>query len=112
MQERRVAFTLRLGYDTPAETLRRIPKILQEEIDQQENVRFSRAHFKEYGEVALIYEVVYFVTSPKYIDHVEAQNAINLAIFSRFEQERFISAASINESWSGSLKMIQLNSVI
>ncbi|MFZ3152128.1 MAG: mechanosensitive ion channel family protein [Anaerolineaceae bacterium] len=67
MQERRVVFTLRLGYDTPAETLRRIPEILQVEIDQQENVRFSRVHFKEYGEVSLIYEVVYFVTSPKYI---------------------------------------------
>ncbi|MFZ3069604.1 MAG: hypothetical protein WA110_00560 [Anaerolineaceae bacterium] len=46
--------------------------------------------------MALLFEVVYFVTSPKYNDFVKAKNTINLAIFSRFEQEQ-IQLSSINQ---------------
>ncbi len=87
MQERRVVFEIRLDYATPAETLARIPDILREEIESQPNTRFARAHFKRFGEVNLIFEVVYFVTTPAYLDHVNAQHAINLAVHSRFEKE-------------------------
>ena len=87
MTERRVVFTLKLDYATPVEALKRIPAILQEEIERVPNTRFSRAHFQAFGDVALQFEVVYFVTSPDYGDHVQAQHAINLAVLERFQRE-------------------------
>lgn len=48
---------------------------------------FARAHFKEYGDFALIYEAVYYVTIPDYSRYMDIQQAINLEIYRRFEQE-------------------------
>jgi small-conductance mechanosensitive channel len=87
MYERRVAFTVGVTYQTPAEKLPRISAILREVIEAQRDVRFDRAHFKEYGDFALIYEVVYYVTSPDYNKYMDIQQAVNFDIYGRFQQE-------------------------
>jgi len=87
METRRVSFTLSVDYDTPLQKLQRIPDILQEEITKIEKLRFGRAHFKEFSETALQFEVVYSVITPNYDDFVHAQHALNLAIMQRFQQE-------------------------
>jgi small-conductance mechanosensitive channel len=87
MSERRVVFTLGVTYQTRHEKLSRLSPLLREIVESQANVRFDRAHFKEYGDFALIYEVVYFVLSPDYNLFMDIQHAINLEIYRRFEQE-------------------------
>ncbi len=87
MSERRVVFTLGVTYQTPYEKLSRLSPLLREIIESQAGVRFDRAHFKEYGDFALIYEVVYYVLSPDYNIYMDIQQAINLEIYRRFEQE-------------------------
>jgi small-conductance mechanosensitive channel len=58
MSERRVEFSIGTTYDTPYESLERIPTLLKTIVKNQEKVRFERAHFQGYGNSALTFEVV------------------------------------------------------
>lgn len=87
MYERRASFTLGVTYDTPRETLARIPDMVRETIEAEEGVRFDRAHFKEYGAYSLNVEAVYYVLSPEYAAYMDIQQRINLEIRRRFEEE-------------------------
>lgn len=87
MHERRIAFSLGVTYQTPYEKLAAIPDIIREIIELQEQVRFDRAHFKEYGDFALEFEIVYYMLVPDYNAYMDTQQAINLALYERFEKE-------------------------
>ncbi|MBI3775651.1 MAG: mechanosensitive ion channel family protein [Gammaproteobacteria bacterium] len=87
MYERRVVFSLGVTYQTPDDRLTRIPAIVREIITAQPKTRFDRAHFKEYGDFALIFEMVYFVLDSDYNVYMDIHQAINLEIYRRFAQE-------------------------
>ncbi len=87
MDERRVVFTLGVTYGTPREKLTALPGILQDIIESQREVRFDRAHFKEYGAYSLNFEIVYYVLSADYNRYMDIQQAVNLAVYDRFEKE-------------------------
>lgn len=87
MSERRVVFYLGVTYETPYEKLVRIPGLLREIIEAQPQVRFDRAHFKEYGDYSLNFEIVYYVLSQDYNLYMDIQQAINMDIFHRFKEE-------------------------
>lgn len=86
MSERRVAFTFGVTYETRPELLAAIPVMVRRIVDAQSPVRFARAHFKTYGDFALIFEVVYFVQSPDYNVYMDVQQAINLDLYRQFQQ--------------------------
>jgi small-conductance mechanosensitive channel len=85
MRERRVAMTLGVTYDTPRDRLRAIPDTLREIVNAQSRTRFDRCHFLSYGESALQFELVFFVTDPDFNIYADVQHAINLAILERFD---------------------------
>lgn len=87
MFERRIVFSIGVTYQTPLETLRRIPVIIREAIEAQDKVRFDRSHFQKYGDFALIFESVYYVLDPDYAVYMDIQQAINLRIFEQFRHE-------------------------
>lgn len=87
MQERRVTFGFGVTYQTPRGTVAEIPGMVRSAIEQQSDVRFDRAHFKEFGDSALYFEVVYYVLSPDYNRYMDLQQAINLEIMEQFERE-------------------------
>jgi len=89
MFERRVPFKIGVTYQTPRETLEKIPQILREAVESlgEEKVRFDRSHFQGYGDFALTFETVYYVLSPDYNVYMDCQQAINLRIHQRFEEE-------------------------
>jgi len=87
MFDRRVEFTLNLAYQTPLEKLRVIPQWLGEIVKAQKRTRLDRAHFKQYGDSALVFEVVYYVLDPDHGVYMDVHQAINLAIFERFARE-------------------------
>jgi small-conductance mechanosensitive channel len=88
LRERRVVFTIGVAYETPAEKLRAMPQMLRDAVSAQPRTRFDRAHFKEYGDSALVHEVVYFVLDPDFNTYMDIQHAINLALFERFAAEK------------------------
>lgn len=87
MFERRIVFHFGVTYQTPYEKLAAIPDMVREIVEAQEKVRFDRAHFKEYGNSSLNFEVVYYVKLPDYNVYMDIQQDINLAIYKRFEDE-------------------------
>jgi len=87
MYERRVVFGIGVTYQTPHEKLSAIAAMLKEIVEAQPDARFDRAHFKEYADSSLNYEVVYYVKSPDYNKYMDIQQAINLAIYRRFQEE-------------------------
>jgi small-conductance mechanosensitive channel len=92
MEKRRVVFSFGVEYETPTEKLRKIPAIVKEIIDGLELAEFDRAHFKEFGDFSLNFEVVYYMKTPDYAEYMNTQQALNLALKERFEQERIVFA--------------------
>lgn len=86
MYERRVQFEIGVTYQTPRDRLLEIPRIIREAVEQQDNSRFDRSHFKAYGDSALLFESVYYVLGSDYNIYMDIQQAINLHIHERFEQ--------------------------
>lgn len=86
MKERRVVFELGIVYETPYAKVREVTSMLRAIISAVEDVRFDRAHFKRYGDHALVFEVVYYVLSADYTLFMDRQETINLEIFRSFEE--------------------------
>jgi small-conductance mechanosensitive channel len=87
MERRRVQFNLGVAAETPNIKLKAIPDMIKEIIESNEKTTFDRAHFKEFGEYALSFEVVYYVEGPDHSLYMDIQQSINLAIHSKFEEE-------------------------
>lgn len=85
MEERRVVFGVGIEYNLPYERVEQASRLIREAIEEQVGVRFDRAHFKGYGDFALQYEAVYYVLSPDYAIYMDKQQAINLALYKKFE---------------------------
>ena len=87
LAERRTVLHFGLVHETEPALAARIPGMLQEIVERQKPVRFDRAHLRRIGESSLEYELVYFVTTPDYLVHMNVQQAINLAVLERFRAE-------------------------
>jgi small-conductance mechanosensitive channel len=84
--EQRTLASLRVAYDTPTDTLRQIPKLLEGIVREQPNARFERCHFKTIGETALHFELSYFVQQPGVNSLMDLQQAVNFRIVDEFRR--------------------------
>ncbi|MDP3939125.1 MAG: mechanosensitive ion channel family protein [Deltaproteobacteria bacterium] len=87
MQERRIAFTIGVVYQTRLEKMKKIPGMIREIVDRAEGARFDRAHFSAYGPYSLDVEIVYYVLSADYNTYMDVQQEINYRIMEAFERE-------------------------
>ena len=86
MQRRRILFGVGVTYETSNEDLKRIPGILKEIVNHQQPITFDRAHFKEFGDSSLNFEVVYYIEDAAYNTYMDIQQQINFEIFDRFQE--------------------------
>jgi small-conductance mechanosensitive channel len=86
MSERRTVFQFGVNYDTSPDALAAIPGEVQKIVEAQPNTRFDRCHFLAYGDTALQFELVYFLTKPEFAVYANAQQAINLALMRRLHE--------------------------
>ncbi len=92
LEERRVAFTIGVTYDTPIEKLKAIPAIIAKIFDQIELADLDRVHFVDFGDFSLKFEVVYVVKVADYYKHMDVRQAVNYAIKEEFEKENIVMA--------------------
>ncbi|MCA9621539.1 MAG: mechanosensitive ion channel [Myxococcales bacterium] len=85
MEERRIAFDLGIEYNLPVDKVRAVVGLIRESVEQATNTRFDRCHFKRYGDSALLFETVYWITSPDYATYMDSQHQVLLGIYERFE---------------------------
>jgi small-conductance mechanosensitive channel len=83
MGDRRAVFQFGVNYDTPTSVLAAIPGEVRKIVEAQANTRFDRCHFLTYGDTALQFELVYFMTKSDFTLYADTQQAINLALLDR-----------------------------
>jgi small-conductance mechanosensitive channel len=88
MKKRRICFGFGVTYDTSTEKLKKITNIIEKIFAKEELSELSRVHFKDFGDFSLNFEVVYFVKNREYLDYMNTQQTINLAIKEAFEKEK------------------------
>src|SRR5690606_18076182 len=86
MEKRRVVFGLNVSYDTPADTIERIPGEIKKIINAQNKVQLDRVHFAQFREYYLYFEAVYYSMEPGYGEFMDKQQKINIAICRKFEE--------------------------
>jgi len=87
MQKRRIQFAFGVLYETEPKKLKSIPDIVKNIIDKVDLAEFDRAHFKNFGDSSLDFEVVYYVLNGDYNKYMDIQQEINLEIFNAFARE-------------------------
>jgi small-conductance mechanosensitive channel len=87
MEERRVLFRIGVVYGTRPDVLQKIPAMIRTAIEGQDQTRFDRSHFKEFGDSALTIETVYHMTVPDYQAYMDVQERVNLAVMRSFESQ-------------------------
>ncbi len=84
MPEQRTLMTIRVTYTTPGDTLRHIPKLLEDIVREQANTRFDRCHLKTMGDSSLHFELSYFVQQPKLNPLMDLQQSVLFRIIDEF----------------------------
>jgi small-conductance mechanosensitive channel len=87
LEERRVKFNFGILYETPLDKVKKVPSIIENIIHEIKNARIDRVHFSDLGDSALIFEVIYFVSSNKYVDKMDVQQKINTALMEKLNKE-------------------------
>ncbi|KRB78318.1 mechanosensitive ion channel family protein [Noviherbaspirillum sp. Root189] len=89
MQERRVLFEFGIAYETPMTEIERLPQTVKDIVSASYlETRFDRAHFKGYGDSALLFEVVYYVLDPDYNKYMDIQQEINLGLLAALRDRK------------------------
>ena len=86
MDERRIAFDVRVVYETPVAALEAIPERIRDIIEGTDNTRFDRSHVASFDELGTRIETVYYVLSPNYNSYMDIQQHINLSIARHFAE--------------------------
>jgi small-conductance mechanosensitive channel len=87
LQKRRILFTVKVTYDTSVEKLKKIPEIIDKVIKEVELAKLDRAHFRQFGDFSLDFEIVYYIKTGDYNKYMDIQQKINYGILEEFERE-------------------------
>lgn len=87
MNDRRIVFEVGVEYSTSQEVLERIPEIIKNAFNGIEDVRFGRAHLREFGDSALVFEVVYNVLAADFDTYMSRNQEIMFNIRKGFQRE-------------------------
>lgn len=85
--ERRIVFMLGVTYDTSADQIAAIPGMIRKIVEAHDEVRLDRCHFMSFGDFSLNIETVFYMLDPDYSVYARCQEAINLAILRKFNEE-------------------------
>ena len=88
MEKRRSLFNIGVTYQTKTKIIKEIPNLIKKIIEKTEMAEFDRAHFKNYGDSSLIFEIVYYINSPAYDVYMDVQQKINIAIKETFDKKK------------------------
>jgi small-conductance mechanosensitive channel len=87
LHERRVVFQLGLSSRTTADQVAQLPEKIKQIVTQQKNTRFDRAHLTKIRLSSYDFEVVYYVTNANFMEYMDIQQNINLALLKQCETD-------------------------
>jgi small-conductance mechanosensitive channel len=86
LSQLRILATIRVGFDTPADKLKEMPKLLENIIREHAQARFERCHLKTLGESCFQFELSYFVQQPAVNSMLDLQQAVNFRIIDELQR--------------------------
>ncbi len=93
LPRRRVAHTLRLSDQLPAEQAAAIPELVERVVRAHPPASFDRCHFIRFADGALEFQFVFFVPDSSVVVYLNLQQAINLGILQAFQSQGIAFAA-------------------
>ncbi|HCE98801.1 MAG TPA: hypothetical protein DER10_09925, partial [Elusimicrobia bacterium] len=87
MQRRRVVLKTAVVYQTPLEKLKLVPDMMKEAVLSLGNASFDRSTMSGLGDFSIDFETVYWVESPDYNFHMQAQEKFLQAVIAKFQKE-------------------------
>jgi len=88
LQKRRIAFAVKVTYDTSVEKLKKIPHIIAKILKETDMADLDRVHFRQFGDFSLDFEVVYYTKTGDYTKYMDIQQHINYGILEEFAKEK------------------------
>lgn len=88
VKERRSLFRIGVVYGTGQTKLKMIPKLLKEAVTGSKENRFDRAHFVEFGDSALLFELSFYVLTEDYKKFLDEQQQVLYKIKYLLEKEK------------------------
>ena len=92
MKERRICFSFGVVYEISSEKLKQIPEIIKKIIQNNKLIRFDRAHFVKFDDSALLFDVVYYISSSEYTVYRQIHQEILFKIKEEFEKQEIVMA--------------------
>lgn len=86
MDERRIAAKFRILYETPHDKVKEVPGMITRIFDSVDGARLDRVHMSEFGDSALIFEYVYYVTTSDYNKYMDIRQQVNFEIMDKLAE--------------------------
>lgn len=90
MEQRRVAFSIRVPYETSVELLQLVPSFIKEAIElikEPKGITLSYSNLNSLLDRGCTFETVYYVPSPDYVVYMEIQQQIYLNMIKIFNEK-------------------------
>jgi len=81
----RALYVLSVAYDTPLDTLRGLPGLVEEVVKALRGARFERCYFRGFGSAGLEFELTFYVLEPGSTPMPEVRQQFNLALIERLQ---------------------------
>lgn len=89
IHEREVLLNIGVAYDTPLDTLKKLPDMLRDIINSYPQCSFDRACLVDFGDSNLHYQVLYFVSEQRggIREFMLTRSKVNVSVLDKFAQE-------------------------
>jgi small-conductance mechanosensitive channel len=88
LKKRRIAFDIKVTYDTSPKKLKKIPEIIANILKEVKLANLDRVHFRQLDDFSLAFEVVYYIKTGDYNKYMDIQQHINYSILEEFAKEK------------------------
>lgn len=86
MQERRISSQFGITYETAHDKVKMVPGIVERIFESIAGARLDRVHFTAFADSALLFDVVYYIESPEYVDYLDRQQRFNFELMDKFAE--------------------------
>ena len=86
MEERRGTFQFGITYETPHDKVQSVNGMVERIFEAVEGARLDRVHFTTFGDSALVFNVVFYVSSAEYAKYLDIQQRVNFELMDKFAE--------------------------
>jgi small-conductance mechanosensitive channel len=86
MKERRTSMQFGITYETSHDKVKMVTGIVERIFEAIDGARLDRVHFTTFADSSLVFDVVFYIDSPEYIDFLDRQQQFNFELMDKFAE--------------------------